>query len=265
MTIQLKTMLFPTGTFALIADGEDFLGLTKGQHKVLQQFAKGVGAVELLVAPKASFLPVDALVDEQAVHTVHEVTEEEDIDEVDLEVAGEEPEEEQAAPVKTLADYLNTVFAQMTRPQTEHHLHFEADPATSRAFDLVQGGADVSPAGLIVLTDEQKAEQDGLTEEELTGMTAMAPVAQETPTELAVGTRVFILADESVVGTDLSTENYGNIGWNDGLFGDDATDSNGNYLVTTDSGLVVLLRPEDVRPLDGVDPVSVAAGDDQED
>ncbi len=142
MTLKIKTMLLPTGKFALVFEREDPSRLSKNQVDALSDFRRNVGAVAgLLVTEKVAV--EDAMVDPSAVeHTEHVEAE---------------------APPLDLGRWFDwsTVSSRLPLRHADNLPRAireweEVVQETAATFKLVQNGAELKDNGLVQLTEEQK-------------------------------------------------------------------------------------------------------------
>lgn len=138
--MKLKTMLLPTGKFVLIVQfDEDHEPLEQDQRAAFHGLRKDIGAVSCLMTNE-DVVVEDALIDEGAI---------EHVEDVEFAAGG------------------------WVQPGATAEVNETGkDEQVLSAFQAVKGGAWLTPAGLLDLTDEQKAEHAGLTKADLESGTA---------------------------------------------------------------------------------------------
>jgi len=168
--MKLQTMLLPTGHWLAVVTGDP---LPEKHVEVLKELFKKSGALEVLHAPAGNIEIVNAVVASEAIFYSHAEPE------VEIEVEDEEPVDAdpvfvRASPLGTFLDRIYDEINQFPKPAPSQHFTdtLTFDDMTRSAWEKVQDGAEVSPAGLLKLTDEQKAEHAGLTKADLESGTA---------------------------------------------------------------------------------------------
>lgn len=166
MTLKLSTFLLPSNQFALIAEFDDYrLANQVHANRGLEEFARRCGAVDVLIVNYPTRV-------EDAILSVNYPAERADEEELAVEPDYEVHDESHTFSEDDWAE-THAFFPSITGPNGQNftvefttagpgdlqRLLFGGAPGNDLVREHVEAGHDFSPAGLVKLTDEEKAEK----------------------------------------------------------------------------------------------------------